>query len=629
MKERLREALELARTYGAKGVARRAVHEVTRRAGRYGEEEGWGEAAVWKKLQVDIEGARRVAERETIVEEAEAVLAGRMRFFGGEVMEVGWPPRWHRHVISGEAWEREKPWGKSGKGKGDIKWVWEPSRFGWAWWMARAWVVSGEERFARQLWRGVEDWMVRNQPGRGVNWYCAQELTFRCMAMLFAGSVVPGGEELVGKMVRVAARRIERTLGHGLSQRNNHGLSEAVGLWTLSVLAPAEEGAERRRVRALAAIRECLVDQFAEDGAYIQESLNYHRLAVQVLLWARWVERSVGAALPGEVEGALRSSEGFLRGVIAPGASGWPVYGHEDGADVLPLARHAHRDVRPVMVHLARELGEAAPFEAGPWDEEAAWCGLGAAGAARAQPAEALRVTSSGYVSSTRGAWMVFSRVPRHRHHRPAHADALHVDVWWRGRNVAIDPGTYSYVDNALAETRVHNTCSVGERSQMRRRGKFLWTQWSEAEMERREDTGGVSLWAARVRPAWGRAAVHRRVVRHDATQIDVLDVVEGAEGGEPVRLHWNLDGTEWRRRGASTSWEGGGVIVTIASEGAEVRETQGWASPTYGVRVPCSVIELESPARRVWFRTTFHVAGELPEALPDELREMITPGRR
>jgi hypothetical protein len=627
MRERLREMLELARTYGARGVARRTVHEVRRRAGRYGDEEAWGEAAVWRKLRVDVEGARRVmaGEREKIVEEAEAVLAGRMRFFGGEVMEVGWTPRWHRHVISGEAWPREVPWSESAKGKGDIKWVWEPSRFGWVWAMTRAWAVSGEERFREGVWRGVADWMEKNPPGRGVNWYCAQELTFRCMAMVFAGSVMPGGEEMVGKMVRVAARRIERTLGHGLSQRNNHGLSEAIGLWTLSVMAPEEEGAERRRERAVKAMRECLADQFAEDGAYIQESLNYHRLAVQVLLWARWVARSVDVALPEEVAGALKRSSGFLRGVIAPGATGWPVYGHEDGADVLPLARHEHRDVRPVMVHLARELGEAAPFEAGPCDEEAAWCGLAEGKRVRSE-ADGLRVTSSGYVSSTRGAWMVFSRVPRHRDHRPAHADALHVDVWWRGRNVALDPGTYSYVDNALAETRVHNTCSVGERSQMRRRGKFLWTRWSEAVMERQEDRDGASLWVASVRPAWGREARHRRVVRHDARQIDVVDVVEAEE---VIRLRWNLDGTEWRRRGGSTSWEGGGVIVTIASEGAEVRETSGWASPTYGLRVPCTVIELESPARRVWFRTTFHVAGEMPEALPDEVQAMITPGRR
>ncbi|MRR32281.1 hypothetical protein EG834_18575, partial [bacterium] len=65
-------------------------------------------------------------------------------------------------------------------------------------------------------------------------------------------------------------------------------------------------------------------------------------------------------------------------------------------------------------------------------------------------------------------------------HARPAHADQLNVDLWWHGRNIAQDAGTYLYNapppwDNTLGKTYVHNTLTVNGMDQMERAGKFLW----------------------------------------------------------------------------------------------------------------------------------------------------------
>ncbi len=63
---------------------------------------------------------------------------------------------------------------------------------------------------------------------------------------------------------------------------------------------------------------------------------------------------------------------------------------------------------------------------------------------------------------------------------RPSHADQLHLDLWWRGLNVARDAGTYLYNaappwDNSLTTTRVHNTVTVDGHDQMTRAGRFLY----------------------------------------------------------------------------------------------------------------------------------------------------------
>lgn len=637
--------LELARTYGARGFVRRAVHEALLRGRVYPllDAASVGPAPPPRFLTVDRTSARQVLARDagaasTAVDTARAILAGHYPFFSGATRDIGWPPRWHEHPITGAVWPTDRHWSAyahSPQAHGDIKWIWEPARFAFAWLFPRAWLVSGERRFADETWRGIRDWLDHDPPAKGPDWYCAQELSFRCFAVLFAASVfdaeglLPDGErQRIADFLHVAAHRIARTLGHAMSQRNNHALSEVIGLWTLSHVLREAPAADAWRRRSEDALRECLCDQFASDGAYIQESLNYHRLALHVLLWARFVARSFQVELPAEVTDVLRRSFDLLRGLVPVEGGELPNYGHNDGALLLALSSCGYRDARPTLQHVARELGEALPFAEGPWDEPAAWLGLGAKPRAVASPpAEGLRITSSGYVSSHRGRWMVSSRVPVYTHHRPAHADALHVDLWRGERNVALDPGSFAYSepppwDNALAETRVHNTCSVGDRSQMRRRGRFLWTEWSRAVLLAQGEHEGASIWLARVTCAWGTGFVHTRLVRHGPEQVDILDRVEGDED-DRVRLHWNLEGTGWRRDGQR--WEHGDVMVVIDGSPSTVRDISGdpgsplgWTSPTYGVKVPCTAIELELAASRAWFHTVFASSDKSIAPLPD-----------
>lgn len=644
IRDALAPAVELARTYGARGILRRAVHEAKRRSGWYEHTEPSEPVRNPDKrndvrlLVVDHAAVTRVMrsfpEAATqAVADAERVLGGEWPYFGGTWWKIGWPPRWHEDPRTGRIAASDRPWTASGDVGGDIKWIWEPSRLYAAWLLPRAWAATGEPRYVDATWQMFHDWWEHNPVGRGPNWYCAQELSFRCFAMIFAASAFRAHNAVadvarLGAFLRVAGARIERTLGHGLSQRNNHGLSEAVGLWTLGVVLPGEPAAARWRARGAAAMRECIVDQFAADGAYIQESLNYHRLAVHVLLWARWVSRATGEPLPAEVERVLRASHDLLAALTPSGEL--PNYGHQDGALLLPLSSRPQRDAAPLLAHLARDLGMPAVRGAG--DEPAAWMGLAPrSGGGTAEPADGLRVTSSGYVVSSHRGGTVFGRVSLHRDHRPAHADALQLEIWLAGQHVALDPGTFAYSepppwDNGLAATRVHNTCSVGDRSQMRRRGKFLWTHWSRAQLHAHERRAHASLWLASVRPAWGLDLVHTRLVRHADTRIEVLDHLAGGRSTDVLRLHWNLAGTDWvKDHGRWTDWRS--QVLLEAAQPAEERVivgdpdgVLGWWSPTYGVKEPCTALELEVRGAAAMFYSRFSNLLMQPP-LPDDVR--------
>lgn len=105
--------------------------------------------------------------------------------------------------------------------------------------------MTGDERYPDAFWRLVEDWAVHNPPQLGPNWKCGQEAAFRLMAWCFglygfsqSPHTSPERVSQLGCMVAITAERIEGNIAYALSQNNNHGISEAAGLFTAGILFP-------------------------------------------------------------------------------------------------------------------------------------------------------------------------------------------------------------------------------------------------------------------------------------------------------------------------------------------------------------------------------------------------------
>ena len=118
-------------------------------------------------------------------------------------------------------------------------------RFGFVFQLVRAYWRIGDESLAEYFWQLVEDWRAHNPPQAGVNWKCGQEASLRVMAWCFglwgfAEAAASSAERIarLAQMLAVSGQRISSNLRYALSQRNNHGISEAAGLWTLGTLFP-------------------------------------------------------------------------------------------------------------------------------------------------------------------------------------------------------------------------------------------------------------------------------------------------------------------------------------------------------------------------------------------------------
>ncbi len=119
-----------------------------------------------------------------LMAEAEDILAGRVRLYGGEPVPLTLtPPLPLRHWTAYEGGRHLPP-------EMDVKDLWEPARMGWAFVLGRAYRWSGDERFAEAFWRFLEDFDRANPPYLGVNWLSGQEVALRLLALLFAQAVL-------------------------------------------------------------------------------------------------------------------------------------------------------------------------------------------------------------------------------------------------------------------------------------------------------------------------------------------------------------------------------------------------------------------------------------------------------
>jgi hypothetical protein len=577
-----------------------------------------------------------------LVAEAEEITAGQVRLFGGPpVPLVLRPPGPLAHWTQ---YER----GRSHWGVEDVKLIWEPGRFGWTFTLGRAYLVTGNERFCQTFWQQAEAFMEANPPNLGPHWVSAQEVALRLIAFAFALGVfgasissTAGRRSRLVSSIAAHAARIPPSLNYARAQHNNHLLTEAAGLYTAGLVLPQHPMARRWRSWGWRWLNTGLQSQIAADGTYAQHSANYHRLMLQTALWvyglnARSNEVHYSRATLLKLAAAAR----WLWRLIDPNSGQAPNLGPNDGAYIFPLSSCPFYDYRPVVQAAALAFLNERPYQSGLWDEMGLWFKADHQQREPASPARA--PTPPGARGSSRKKSLPtphILRSPNNRswaylraarfNSRPGHADQLHMDLWWRGLNLALDAGTYLYNadppwQNSLSGTSVHNTITVNGQDQMRRAGRFLWLDWAQANLVDFEQVpvGDLVHLTARHNGYRRFNAIHERSVSVSNGIWRVHDRLlhiktKPAPGSLAARLHWLLPDWAWELEEAlqpdqlarlsldspfgrlslevtsSTSLDIQHPQVTLARAGVllagsgDVAPIQGWYSPSYAQKKP------------------------------------------
>ena len=520
-------------------------------------------------------------------------------------MCVSWPATVH--------WSRAL---NQSVGANDIKYIWEAARFPHAYHVARAGTLDPAIRQAGAdaLFSQFGSFVRLNPCDLGPHWASGQEIAVRLIAWTFAvgalsrlgvetGAVAP----IVARHALEGAAHVEQFLDY--SRRavyNNHLIAEALALLWVGTLWPAHADASRWVALGRRILNEETDRQFSADGAYIQNSHNYHRVALQCYLLASMLSRHVTGAAPDCWSRAMERSLDFLVAHQNEADGRLPNYGANDGALPALLSTCEFADFRPTLQAASVECRGERLYSPGPWDEEAAWT-VGARildAPLRERVRKSVSFPSGYHVLNGRtgcfGTFRCGSIASRF-----SQIDMLHLDVWWRGLNVLADGGSYSYCEtkwnNHFTRTASHNTIEIDGHDQMVHYRPFKSLYWTRAQTHRFEDAGAwVICEGEHSGYLNSRGVLHRRAVlflKDDGWV--VVDWLLGT-GRHTARLHWlvgDCDIYEQGDRSLRLETRKGPLFLTVCGatgrpydlsvvNGCEEPAT-GWLSRHYGERVP------------------------------------------
>jgi hypothetical protein len=586
-------------TFGWRGLTRRSWHEIRIRLGLY---------RATPKYHVPFrtsDGARIYAPGDELA----GLLAGRI----GEVLARGrkvvdgwyeaygfsWrrlpetPIQWRMHPDTGYLFPNGRWWKIDPlSAAADIKDVWEPGRFGWVYDLIRAYAATKDAIYSEAFHSHLSAWMTANPPYSGVHWACGQEVAIRSLAILHAMDALPlpaqSGRSAHARMLDVlgwSGERIASAIGYGLSQRNNHGISEAAGLIHIGLrlrdLHP-EAGAWLRLGQRY--LVEQIGDQFSRDGWYAQHSFTYMRVALEQGLLAQRALGHHGMSLPAATLDLLASSLQLLVRVVDGKTGHVPNHGANDGGRVAPLSTAEYRDFRPIITQAAMILDLPLPSDIDPDPEVVGWT-RGAAPRLGQPREDGVWVGASGWGAARIGDTAVFLWAGAYRH-RPSHLDALHLDVSFHHSEAIVDPGTFAYNapapwKNALTSAAVHNGPILDGVEPGERGPRFLWYSWPLARLLRADYRDGHARVLAEVP---GRV---RREIEVLSGQVRVVDSVLDSSAAS-MQVTW-LIGLHMPT--ADVVVEDGCAERIAAGEG----HVTGWFSPTYGLRLRSTAIRIRA----------------------------------
>jgi hypothetical protein len=426
-----------------------------------------------------------------IVMIADHAAEGKIYGFSSVELNYGNPINWHLNPITKIEVDKYIKWYKIpdfDPVRGDIKAVWEASRFTHFFYFARAYMITKDAKYYKAFSTQMSDWINENSYSYGANYKCGQEATIRMINALIAYSVFnnyglasKADEIHLKKLVEDSYKKVKSNFFYAHKCiKNNHTLSEITGL-IVGAWCCEDETALKKAYQFMD--RE-IGKQFMSDGGYIQYSFNYQRFALQIMEFVLKISETTGIDLSDHSKMLIEKS--VLQMYQLQDETGdVPNYGSNDGALIFPVTICDYRDFRPLLNTVYAVLKGKRLYEKGNYDEEILWFSnidignIPHAGIKR----QSIAYRESGFYSlrHTDGHLMV---VLQDFKTRPAQMDQMHIDLWHKGVNILCDSGTYSYATDLgkqLALTSAHNTVKIRDKEQMKKHGPFLIYGWPSA----------------------------------------------------------------------------------------------------------------------------------------------------
>lgn len=462
---------------------------------------------------------------------------------------------------------------------GDIRTNWELNRHFQFACLAKNYYITGEERYLSELTNLFNDWNQHNLFLHGAQWTSAMELGIRVISWIYTYVFLAyalekyqnGESELPGKLCHGIVVMAEYICKHRarFSSANNHLIVEMLAVGMSGILFEKEEWIQT----SVQILTEELPKQNYEDGVNREMSLHYQSFVMEAygILWLALKHNQR------EVHGSWKTYLTAMSRFVADCCGDYGeviVFGDNDEGKLLDLQGRIDDHYRYVLQLMGMLLDTR--FTKVDLIENICWITTEAQQKAYHEkvlytPGLVSHYQKGGYTilrSRDRKvligmdhAELGFGSIAAH-----GHADALSIQVYFEGRPVLVDSGTYNYhvpkkIRNEIRSTKAHNTVYIEGIEQAEMLGPFLWgKRYQVNDVQIRETDRDVQIEAT---ISYG-GNVHTRRVRFD---FDSALVVEDSISREiSAEQIWRIP-EDWPARLTGTECKCGDVSFAFEKE--------------------------------------------------------------
>lgn len=489
--------------------------------------------------------------KEKIIKRANGILEGRMTYFSFHEYQQSTPPNWFYNPFDNYFHSQsDKHWTEiSDFGEGDIKIVWELSRFDWITDLARAYKIEGNKKYLDTINLWLENWSENNPLNQGPNWKCGQEASFRLMKLLTAAFMLDQLEnpkDELKTLIYDHVSRIEGNIYYGISQDNNHGSSEAIGLYIgaawLIRCGDTRYKLTKWKNKGRRLLENRLIRLIQKQGSFSQRSMTYHRVMVDTMSFClHFIQLLKEPELNQEIKKRLIALGEWQYKMIFGENGDAPNFGSNDGARVENLYTCDYRDFRPSIQLFFALLTNERVYNNIDISEAMFWrCkNISLKYPIRKIDLPKGEILDNHIIIVRNERAKIFVKIPDDTF-RPGN-DSFHMDIWVDGRPLLIDSGTYSYNAGEITEyfksVKSHNTIQFGENEQMPKISKFLNGAWLKPKKISEIDIGDDEI-------TWNGSYTDYKKNEHSRKFIlseGALKVIDSVESKLNVTSRWHF----------------------------------------------------------------------------------------
>jgi len=469
------------------------------------------------------------------------------------------------------------------KNPGDIKHVWEVNRLQFLIELAKAYFISGEEKYKKHFDDLLIDWAAQNPYKRGVAWASALEVGVRAVALIwslhFYRSCQNPDKEVLKTLVfqiYLALRYLDENLSIYFSPYN-HLIGEAAGLFLGGYVFPGFIKGDSYAKKAWSILEDQAQQQFHADGGCVEQATFYHHFTLGFYLQSVITRRLNGDATPENVLKRIGQALRFAGHMTKPDGL-LPYMGDIDNARSIYFSDPTTWDFKAFQALGAWLFkDETMKYVAGSAEMEELFWMLGGERLAEYEQIDvqepenkSINLEESGYSIFRSGygsddhylhidcgpiAHGVFhDETPSAAH---GHADELAVELAAFGESFLIDPGFANYRGDFerhcyFRSTAAHNTVEINGKSQAKQGGILVWSK--APRFKRLEFFDGKNIkgfvgehYGYMTEPG---SPVHRRFTAAiDQKLFIVWDHIMGTDATADVNVYWHFNDTIALRR--------------------------------------------------------------------------------